>query len=264
MSQRHRLRGLRGLLGGGGGNLHSYLMSLAPTLYLRFNEATGNIVNYGSDGVNGSGTVSGCTQEQAGQLGAGEAYLYDGVDDSVSFANAAVPATKALTTQRWVFLVNASSLGEGSAGKLAVYGNGTGGINLYFSANNALFCGYDTDGTDAVVLTNNNQVDFLNTWALVFVDIDPANQLGLGARIRILRATAASATTLLTLSANIAASGTLVTPTLPLNIGNNANTTATIAGLMDFTLAGAGLWSPAASPTDLTIPNRIRSLVFHV
>ncbi len=245
----------------GGGNLHSYLLSLAPTLYCKFNEATGNIVNYGSDG--GTGTVTGCTQAQAGQLGAGEAYLFDGVDDIVTFANAAVPTTKALTTQRWCFLVNASGLGESNAGSFFVW-NGGAYPQLRFLSSNRMNAVLPTDGTSPTVTSNINQVTFLGSWALVFMDYDNADALGLGRKIRLLVATAAAATTLLTLATNTAGTGTYTVPGTVLSLGAKTDGTQTFAGLMDFALGGAGLWSPAGAPLDLTVPNRIHNLVFGV
>lgn len=244
-----------------GDALNALLLSLSPTLYARFNENAGNLINYGSDG--NSGTVVGPTQGQTGQLGTNEAYLFDGVDDIITLANADIPATKALTSQRWMFLINASSLGENSNGMFAVYGAANQGFRLFLQVGDGLRATVDA-ATDADAITNAGQVDFLNTWALVFVDYDHADDLGLGRKNRILRATAASATTLLTLGTDQAAVGALVTVTNDLHLGNRAATDRTFAGLMDIVFAGTNLWSPAGSPADLTLPDQIRSLVFGV
>jgi hypothetical protein len=244
----------------GGTNPHALFMSLNSTLYLRFNEASGSAINYGSDG--GTGTVSGCTQAQQGQLGPGEAVSFDGVDDVVTLANAAVPATKALATQRWCFLVNASSLGEGNVGALMVWNTGT--TTIRFGGGNVLFARVDTNGTDVNAIAAAGQVNFLTQWALVFVDCDAGGELGLGFRLRLIKATAASPAALMTLGTDTAGTGSVIVPTGTLTLGNSAATTTTLAGLMDVALAGAGLWSPAGAPADLTLCQRIRHEVFNV
>ncbi len=254
------LLGAPGVLGDSN-KLNAYLGSLNPTLYLKFNETIGELLNYGAEVI--TGVVSGCTQGQMGQLGANEAYLYDGVDDVVTLLNASLVLTKALTTRRWCYLVKPTSLGESDIAAFNRWNSG-GANRLTFQTFNRLTAFVDTNTTDAVSTTNNDQVDFLNMWALVFFDYDETDILGLGRRIRLLRATAASPTALLTLANNTAATGNLVTPTGNLTIGNGQTTAATFAGYFDFVFAGGGLWSPAGVPTDLTIPNRIRSLVFGV
>ena len=250
----------------GDDNVMQYLATLSPMLLNKFNEPSGNLQNYGSEGALAVGTVSGCTYAQAGQLGASEAYLFDGADDYVSIANAVIPNVKALTTQRWCWLINASSLGESDFGTIAAWGAGTptGQLFLRFNVGNSLVAYIDTDGTDPVAVTNDNQVDFLATWALLFLDYDNADALGLGRRIRLFRATAASATTLLTLFTNTAGTGTIVAHSNALLWGNRSGTDTSFAGLMDMAFVGAGLWTPATLPTDLTVMNRIRSLVFKV
>lgn len=264
MKSRHRKHLLfppTGVMGSAGrsSRVMSYLLTLSPSMLLKFNELSGSIVNYGDDG--GAGTVAGCTQNQAGQLGSSEAYLYDGVDDTIVFANASLPSTKALTTQRWCFLIKATSYGEGGYGKLAYWSSA---FAVAFTGGNKIFAGVDLNTTDAVAISNIGQVDFINSWALFFVDYDNANALALGKKIRLLRATASSATTLLTLGTDTAGVGTVVTPSADLSIGNSAVLDGTFAGLVDLCFVGAGLWSPAGAPTDLSVPNYIRSLVFGV
>jgi len=239
--------------------LYSYLATLGFTIDARFNETSGDLLNYGSDG---DAAVSGATQAQAGQLGAGEAYLFDGADDVCTFANADVANTKALTTRRGLALINATSLGELDAGRLFDWNSHFTSLN--FVSTNRLQCIIDTDGTDANAISNNNQVDFVGAWALVFWDYDDADALGLGRKIRLMRATAASATTLLTLGTDTAATGTVIAPSGNLTLGNNDALVVSFDGLFDVFAQGGSLWSPAATPADVTIPDRIRQLVFGV
>jgi hypothetical protein len=244
--------------------LYDYLATLGTwTLDLRFSEVSGNVINYGTDG--NTGAVSGATQGQTGQLGANEATLCDGVDDiAATFANADIAGTKALTTQRWCFLVNAATLGEGGAGAFLVYGNATTETALTFLSSNRLQAYVSAATTDAQARTTTGQVDFIGSWALVFVDYDDANALGLGRKIRLITATAASASAALTLAIDTAAVGAVVASANDLNIGNRTATDFTFDGLFDLALAGAGLWSPAGAPADLTICDQIRSIVFGV
>jgi hypothetical protein len=250
---------------GGGQTLDQYLAWLGGwTLDLKFNEASGNIVNYGSDG--GSGVAANLTYAQAGQLGAGEAVSYDGTTSSVAFANAAVPATKALTTQRLLFLIKATSYGEGNQGMFFAWGNGAStNHRLHFDgAGGVLNALIDTDDVSAAAITNVGQAAILNAWTLVFMDYDDANALGLGRKIRLITATAASAPALLTLATDTAATGTVTPRTDALNIGMRTLGDFTFAGLRDKDLGGAGLWSPGGLPADLSVPNRIRQLGYNV
>ena len=249
-----------GAAGGGGlaSRVMSYLSTLSPTLLLKFNETSGNVINYGSDG--GAGTVSGCTQAQVGQLGASEAYLYDGVDDIVTFTNASLPTTKALTTQRWCYLIKPTNYGEGGYGKVAWWSS----VYTLSMAVNTMFARVSLSTTPAESVPNVGQVDFIGSWVLLFVDYDDGNALGLGRRLRIIRATLASEATLLTLSTNTAGVGTVVTPVEDFIVGNRGTLDLTFNGLFDFAFISAGLWSPSATPADLSVPNYIRSMVFGV
>jgi hypothetical protein len=239
----------------GGDEYANLITSLNPTIWARYNEASGNLINYGSDG--NSGAVTSATQGQTGQLGSQEAYDFDAIDDEVVFTNADIAGTVALTTQRWMYLINAATLGTGSAGQFFIWG----GVNhiLRFLSANRLQCVINTDGTDPTATSNTGQVDFLTSWALVFVDYDDGDILGNGRKIRLLRATAASATTLLTLATDTAGTGTIVAPAANLTIGSG-----NLDGLIDETVVSANLWSPAGAPADLTLCDDIRSVVFGV
>lgn len=240
--------------------LYAYLATLGTwTLDVRFKEPSGDLMNYGTDG--NSAVVTNATYSQEGQLGKREAYLYDGLNTSAVFNNSDVIETKNLTTQRWCFLINPTNLGESS--NAAFYWWVGAASNITFASSNRIFASIDA-ATDASARTNTNQVDFLGNWTLVFVDYDDTNLLGLGRHIRIMRATSASATTLLTLATNIAAVGAVIVPSGTLSLGNDNAFNRTFDGLIDFMVAGPGLWSPAGTPADLTIPNAIRSIVFGV
>jgi hypothetical protein len=241
-------------------NVTSFMLSLKPTLYLKFSEISGNIINYGSDG--NTGTVTACTQGQVGQLGMNEAYLFDGATSVVSFLNASLPATKALTTQRYVFLFKPNTMGEGGSTSLLFWTSAIYRVAL--STTLAVFASVDLNTTDANVGTNNNQIDFIGSWTLLFMDYDDSNVMGLGRRIRIFRATATKPVTKLTLATDTAGVGVVVPSGNPLYLGNNALTSATMDGLYDFVSVGSGLWTPATAPTDFSTMNYIRSIVFGV
>jgi hypothetical protein len=255
------LMGAPGVGPGGGQTLDQYLTTLGGwTLDLKFNEPSGNITNYGSDG--GTGTAANLTYGQAGQEGAASAVSYNGTTSIVTFLNAAVPATKALTTQRWMFLVNLVNAGESNVGALFTWGVTV--FRLVFGSADQLNFRIDTDGTDAQALTAAGSFTLFNTWTLVFADYDDADAMGLGRKCRLWYATAATAATAATLGADVAGTGTVVTPVGNLIVGNQSASAATANGLFDRTLGGSGLWTPTTAPTDLTRLNRIRSLVFGV
>ena len=251
------LLGPRGAPVGGGGavDYHTYIEeTIAPLLWLRFQETSGNAANSGSLG--GEGTVSACTQGEAGAFADSEAYTFNGATSIVSFA---LPEGLAsLTTQRWAFLCRPTGLGELSIGTLFAYGNGPDSPepSIFLAPNNRLAVNFYTNSSDPVAITANNEVDFLNYWAWVFVDYDNGNELGLGRRIRIFRGLAGSVR-LLTLAVNNAAWGTFSPPTLALSIGNRAATYTTFAGKIDEVICSSGLWTPTADPTDLSIMEKI-------
>lgn len=237
--------------------LYSYLVTLSPTFLLKYNETAGDAANSGSDG--GSGSVSGATQGQVGQLGANTAYLFDGVDDIITFISASVTGTKNLTTQRWCFLFNPASMGESSNGRIVEFGNN---IWLLTATNDIDFRLVGSTGT-ARAVTNMGSIA-TSTWQLIFVDYDDADVMGLGRHIRVFHATAASAAALMALGTDNVLIGTVTAQSADLLIGNNALTSRTFDGLRSIDFGGAGLWTPAGTPGDLTVLNRIRSLVFGV
>jgi hypothetical protein len=262
MGRALRLATLGVPVGGGGVTYESYITAtLNPLLWFRFQEAAGNAVNSGSEG--GVASVANTTQEQTGQLGASEAYKFNGTTSLVSMLNAALPNLKALTTQRWMFLLNAATLGESDSGRFFCWGD-SGGHNLSFFSANRVTGSFVAATTNAAFLSETNAVDFLGKWTLVFLDFDDANALGNGRKVRIFRATADSAVTALTLSTNNAAVGALTSQTDALFIGNRnpAATAGCMNGLIDEVVAVAGLWTPADAPTDFSVMQTIADLVF--
>ena len=216
----------------------SFVNSLNPTLWARFNEVSGNVINYGSD--NNSGTPTNLTQNQVGQLGAGEAALYDGATSLVTFANADLPATKALTTQAWAFLVYQDSLGEANVTRFSIWSNVTtpsGGLRLA-SLSSGQFSGTLQAGTDAQATSNNNAV-ILDEWSIYFMDYDDSGTR----KIRLWKTSASVAVTAITLSTDIAATGVVTTPTANLSLGALDTSTQTLDGLFDEIFAFSGLWT---------------------
>jgi len=71
--------------------------------WYRFNEPSGTtLINYGSGGTALNGAVTSATIAQAGQLGAAEAYLFDGLNDYVSCPGGASSNLDTFT-QMWLF-----------------------------------------------------------------------------------------------------------------------------------------------------------------
>lgn len=213
---------------------------------LKLNEVSGNPINAGTlAGL--TITQANCTQAQAGQMGAGEAYSLNGTTSIITINNQATLA--GLTSQRWAFLVNPSGLGEGNAGQFFAWANGSsdGRHFLRFRTNNCLEANiWSSGGTGgaAKAYTSDNQVDFINSWTAVFMDYDDADTLGNGRKIRIFRVKVGGALRQLTLGAqNQALTGTVPAQVGALNIFNKGDATQTFAGLGDEVLFGAGLWT---------------------
>jgi hypothetical protein len=189
-----------------------------------------------------NGDNSGATIGQNGQLGSNEAYLFDGNDDYIQIANNAALAD--LTTQRWAFLCNPTSLGEVDFGALYTYG-GLG------AAGDSAFSLVDTNRIRAVFkndanvsfswITVNNVVD-LNSWVLLFMDYDDANELGSGRKARIFKGINGTLTQL-ALGTDDTLTGVAGGTLSDLYLGNNSVTNRTFDGLFDETLVGAGLWT---------------------
>ena len=215
--------------------LYSLLLSLSPTILLKFNEVSGNIINYGSDG--GSGVMTGGNRRQPSPLGNGRAIFFDGVDDILTFAAASVPATRALTTQRWAFLLDAHGLGESNGGAFFYYNDS---FNLRFINTGAIGLFIPSSGVTLIASTNVGQFTGLNQWCWLFVDYDND-----GTRKGRLWQGIDGVLSQLTLATDRAMTGTMTTPSDDLPIGNNAIGNRTQNGPFALTFAGAGLWTTA-------------------
>jgi hypothetical protein len=221
----------------GGQTYADYIASLTPTFWVKLQETSGSAANSGSDG--NTGTVTSATQGQTGKLGANEAYLFDGADDLITFLNANVAGTKALTTQRWAFLANATSSGESTNGAFMGWGTLVG-IKHAGSTYDAQI---DTDGTTARSTTSAATI-VTGAWFWLFVDYDDADALGGGRIIRVF--TGASGTVSeLGYGTQTAATGTVAAPAGDLIIGNRNTAAWTFDGPIDEALGGAGLWTQA-------------------
>jgi hypothetical protein len=222
----------------GGVSLDEYITdTIAPMLYYKFNEASGDLINYGSE-TGADGVVSGATQGETGQLGAGEAYSFDGVDDVVTIANANIPNVKALTTQRWAFLVNATT-GEGGFGAFFAYGNSSAANHQLRFIVDQFFVRINCT-TDAVAVSTSGDVaDILSNWAWVFMDYDHDSSRV----IRLFKGVGGTLTELVK-TTNTASTGSVGgQTTVALNIGNRADLAFTFGGLFDVVIADSGLWT---------------------
>lgn len=201
-------------------NTYVYFVTntIAPVRWYRFRETSGtnepNAINPGTNDA----TISGCTLGQIGQLGANNAYDYDGVDDYVQApagadVNGILPAT-------WIALVRADSRGEANAGRLFVK---SGDVVLQID---------NADGTSPYTLTATinfsggslvatwNNVLPVSTWTLVALRLNADNTLDL-----FINGTKQTT--------SAAGSGTKSSTTNPIYIGNNPTQAATWDGLID-------------------------------
>jgi Concanavalin A-like lectin/glucanases superfamily len=122
------------------GSYATYIASLAPIEWLRFNEPSGTtVVNYGSlTNANATFTPGSGAVAQTGQLGAVEAYDFDGAASLATITyNAALDGLTAFT---FAALVKADSAGEGNVGTIYTWGNNNTTATLRFvGASRAFF-----------------------------------------------------------------------------------------------------------------------------
>lgn len=224
--------------------------ALNPLLWLRLRETSGtSVTNSGSVSVSGTWTPGAGALNQTGQLGAGEAYEYDGADSKIQFAIASIAAIANLTTQRWAFLYNADTLGEATASFFFGWGTSGSAHQLRFLSANRLTATIQTGTTSAAVTTDVDQVaDIIGAWRWIFMDYDDADSLGNGRRIRLWKSTPGSGVvTALTLGGgNVAATGTVTVQSADLCIGNLTSQIRTLDGKLDEVICGgASLWTTA-------------------
>lgn len=144
----------------GGLSYANYMASLNPLIWLRLRETSGTApVNSGSLSVTNVWTPGAGALGQTGKLGANEAYSFDALVSRIRITNNATLA--AMTTQKWAFLAQIATLGEGSLGHLFGWASGAGGANLNYllvQATSKLAALINTDGTDAASVANNSEI----------------------------------------------------------------------------------------------------------
>lgn len=221
-----------------------YVTALNPPLWLRFRETSGNPVNSGSLALTITNTVT--TQGITGKLGPNEAYDFAGEAANGGIVSITNNATlKAMTTQRWAFLVHPDTLGALNAAFLAVWGAFavTDHCPLRFLSTNRLESLINTNGTNADAVTNNNQIsDCIGVWCWFFMDYDDANTLGNGRKIRLFKGLNRTVTQL-TLATDIAAIGAVDQPASALGIGNISTRNITMDGQLDEVIVQPSLWT---------------------
>lgn len=113
-----------------GDQLSAYLQQFIDAGQLRrwyrFNEVSGNLINYGNF-VGVDGTVTSAAQGEVGKLGAREAYLFDGINDWVS-CPAGVDNNDTTFTMMWLLKNSNHVLST------RLWGFGNTGIQLYCSS----------------------------------------------------------------------------------------------------------------------------------
>jgi hypothetical protein len=215
--------------------------TIAPMLYYKFDEASGDLINYGSEtgDDDADGVVSGATQAQTGQLGAGEAYSFDGVDDIITVANANIPNVKALTTQRWAVLCNPAALGEGNLGSLLVYG--TSGAVAHFlrlQSSSRLDAQISCQTSVAVATAAANEIaDCIGAWCWLFMDYNDATK-----RARLWKGLSGTLSAL-SLVTDTAGVGDVRSQSTVLQLGNRSALDRTFDGLFDVAIVDSGLWT---------------------
>lgn len=209
--------------------LEAYLSALSPVAWWRMRETSGTTAaNSGSAGSSPDGTISGTTAlGQTGQLGANEAFDFDGATSKITISSSAPVCD--LTTWTWAFLINPASAGESNAGalfRLETSGTQTHYFTIVDAARTlrAHIAGVSSS-VDAVTTT----ALALATWQWVFMTFDwdgdkkPHIYLGVGGS-----AFEASYTT-----PPGALSSAVNTATKNINIGNRASPINTFDGLID-------------------------------
>ncbi len=204
----------------------SYVASLSPLLWEEYIETSGTtIINHGSLGAAQDGTWTPGTGAlaQTGQLGAGQAASWDGLDTRV-----VVPATASLdgiSKYTFAFLCKPATLGESAGGIFYSFGNSSTEGNLI--ATNSVRC-FQQSTVSAQSLTSGITFITLGSWQWIFFQYDDTTDRklhifkGIGGAV-----TEAAYTT------QTAATGTLVNTGQPLYIGNRALIDRTWSGLFD-------------------------------
>ena len=189
-----------------------------------------------------TGTFAGATVLEAGgrtalnmaltalPWGADGGLVYDGATSLGTISNDAALAN--LTGQAFAILVDLDTPGEQN-GRLFQWG--VAAVNVHSlggAGSNRQIARIGSDTTDALRLTQNNEVDYLGAPAWVFMDYDDDDILGNGRRIRLHRAQDGVVTELVG-GTDTALVGTVVNMVDDLIIGNDENAAWTIDGTVN-------------------------------
>lgn len=213
-------------------NTYVYFVTntLQPNRWHRMRETSGTTEpNAANPGTNNA-TISGCTLNQNGQLGAGEAYSWDAVDDFVqmpqaSDINGKLPAT-------WIILLNVASRGEASSAFLFSKAND---VTLQISSSDAsspfTVIGTANLSISGITQTWNNVLP-VSTWTMLAMRINSDLTMDLFVNGTIQTTSAAG-------------SGTKASNTNPMYVGNNAAQARTLDGLVDEVIMDDSAYSDA-------------------
>lgn len=207
-----------------------YLTSLALPAWWRNNESSGvTVFNHGSIGSALDLTATAWTMAQAGQLGAGEAGLADGVNTRLQCANNAMLA--GYTAFEWAFLFKPSSAGEANVGIFMRWADDVPFVR-YASATTLTA---QVKNTVTAFTTTTTTAPVNDVWQILFFAYDNAGDRKIHLRLGV-----GGAVTEFGYSAQNAMTGTYAPPTGVLNLCNRTTTDGTLAGLLDETLAIGG------------------------
>jgi hypothetical protein len=152
--------------------LDSYLLSLSPILYQLFNETSGAVVNYGSLGSTGNGTVTGTgiTQGASGVTTTGSTET-----GRVEIPNNA--AFNALQAVTWVFRGTFTGAGNGSVARVFQLGSANYRVSQ-LTTNRLQFVVARASGNETLT-SSNNLTNYTPTPLIVFAAADATNGIAL-------------------------------------------------------------------------------------
>lgn len=214
------------LLSGGGLSYASYIASLAPVLWLRLRETSGtNAANSGSLGAaaDGTWTPGAGAVGQTGQLGANEAYDFDGAASDILIPDATAINNVAVVTYATLF--KADGAGENNIGMF--YSSSTRQFRINSSSFPVRMFISGTANANSV--TNNS---FISTGAYhwIFATFDNTGDR----KVRLYKGIS-GAVTEATYTTQDAMTGPIVN-TATHHVGNNAAANGTFDGLIDESL----------------------------
>lgn len=207
-------------------NYEAAVTALAPAMWLRLRETSGTTV--ANSGTTAAGTFTPGTGAvgQTGQLGANEAFRFDGADSKIS-----VPASvliNNLTDFTWAVLCNFATAGENGAGNLLVDAGGNRILALISATPFRLnWQVWHTSDFSTRISAAGVQNITANTWAWVFATYTAADKTP---RLYVGRSGAVNeltySTSTISVNALANSSGAMLT-------GNNNANTRTVDGLID-------------------------------